>query len=171
MPIRLKKLITGAELNDLRQLFGNGDEKGQQLVQTWVEKKLLDLMTITENTRNALCAQALTGKIDYMMQSNAGYERYQVQYGDGKTLKVTPEKLFTAEDATLGVVIKTLRAMQKELSENGAVGEVKFLAGQDAFDALVNLIIGLPNDQRMGAKVEDNAIIIGGKRILLDDIS
>lgn len=171
MPIRLKESITGADLNDLRKLYGTGDEKGQQLVAAWVEKKLQSLMSITDNTRNALCAQALTGKIDYMMQSDGGYERYQVEFGDGNTLKVTPAKLFSAADASIGLVLKTLRAMQNKLAQSGSAGAVKFLAGQNAFDALVDLITRLPNDQRIGATVQDNAIVIGGKKIILDDIT
>lgn len=171
MPIRLSKVVAGAQLNDLRNLYGDGSENGQALVAAWAEKKIEELMDITDHTRNALCAQAMTGKIDYMMLSDKGHERYQVSYGDGETLTHAPTKKFNAEGATIADVVKTLRAMQKKISDAGCAGEIKFLAGADAFDAIVNLIIALPNDQRMGARIDDNAIIVGGKKIILDDIT
>ena len=61
LSIRLSNLITGAQLNDLRALYGTGDEQGQSLVSAELDRMVRDLMDSTELTRNALCAQAIAG--------------------------------------------------------------------------------------------------------------
>ncbi|HKL57028.1 MAG TPA: major capsid protein [Sphaerochaeta sp.] len=171
MPIRLSQFITGADLNDFRSLYGNGDERGQALVQTKLDNMVLDLMRSTEMTRNALCAQAITGKIDYMMQNEGGFERYQVLYGDGVTLAFSPAIKWNDDACTLAMIINDLSEMEDALMEEGNTGEVKFMVGKKAFAAISNKIASMTNDNRIDAKAEKGTISIGGYEIVKNSIT
>lgn len=171
MPIRLSQFITGADLNDLRSLYGNGDERGQALVQTKLDNMVLDLMRSTEMTRNALCAQAITGKIDYMMQNEGGFERYQVLYGDGNPLTFAPAVKWNDDACTLAMIINDLSEMEDDLMAEGATGEVKFMIGKKAFAAISNKIASMTNDNRIDAKAEKGTISLGGYEIVKNSIT
>ncbi len=171
MPIRLSQFITGADLNDFRSLYGTGDDRGQALVMTKLDNMVLDLMRSTEMTRNALCAQAITGKIDYMMQNEGGFERYQVLYGDGTPLAFVPVVKWNDDDCTLAMIINDLSEMEDALMEEGATGEVKFMIGKKAFASISNKIASMTNDNRIDAKAEKGTISLGGYEIIKNSIT
>lgn len=171
MPIRLSDFITGAALNDLRSLYGSGDERGQNLVTAYLDKMVLDLMHATETTRNALCAQAITGKIDYMMRTEGGYERYQVAYGDGATLSFAPALKWNDPDCALAQIINDLSDMEDAIRDAGFAGEVKYLIGKKAFTAIANKIATMTNETRIDAKAEKGTIYIGGYELVKDGIT
>lgn len=171
MPIRLSQFITGADLNDLRSLYGNGDERGQALVQTKLDSMVLDLMRATEMTRNALCAQAITGKIDYMMQNEGGFERYQVVYGDGTPLSFSPAVKWNDDRCTLAMIINDLSEIEDTLMDEGATGEVKFMVGKLAFAAIANKIAAMTNETRIDAKAEKGVIYLGGYELTKNSIT
>lgn len=160
MPVSLSSTLTAAKLNDLKTIFGQGTEVQQANAQAYLDRIILNMMASADKTRDALCAQALTGKIDYMMKSDSGYERYKVQYGDGNALTFTPSKCW--QEATIAEILADCNAMQQELAKKGVTGSVEFLAGYQAFGALANKICSLPNDQRMGASVSKNEINLCG---------
>lgn len=169
MPIRLSDFFTGARLNDLRAFWGNGDKQGKALVQAEIDRIIKKLMMSTQKTRDALCAQAMTGKIDYQMKSDSGFVRYEVNFGDVTTY--APTKKWNADGTKIGDVLSNLIYIRKKLHESGHSGSIGFLAPTDTWTTLANLVTSLPNDQRMGAKVDDNVITVGGFRIELDDAS
>lgn len=171
MPIRLSDFITGAALNDLRSLYGSGDERGQALVQTYIDKMVMDLMHATEMTRNALCAQAITGMIDYMMKTEGGYERYQVAYGDGTTLSFVPAVKWNSDACTLAMIINDLSEMEDAIRDAGFAGEVKFMIGKKAYAAISNKIAGMTNDTRIDAKAEKGVIYLGGYELTKNSIT
>ena len=162
MPIRLNRLFTGARLNDLRTMYGDGGARGQALVQAEIDRILLKLMETTDKTRDALCAQAITGKIDYQMQADSGFVRYSVTYGTGATLTQTITKKWDADATKIGDILTDAISIRRKLSEEGASGEVGFLVSQEVFVVLANKVTSLPNDQRMGATVANNEINIAG---------
>ena len=166
MPIRLSKFLTGADINDLKVIFGTGDDKGQRAATAYLDRLVNNLMLRTQATRDALCAQAITGKIDYQMKTDAGLERYQVSYGTGRTSSYNISNKWNAEGVKIGTVYKDLVGMQKVLNEAGFSGTVSFLAGLNVFATLSDLISSIPNDQRFGAKVnDDGSIQIGSYKI------
>ncbi len=171
MPIRLSDMITGAQLNDLRALYGAGDDRGQALVSAAIDKIVLDLMHATEMTRNALCAQAITGKIDYMMIVEGGYERYQVQYGDGDTLTYSPAIKWNDPDCSLAQIISDLSEMEDEILDNGFGGEIKFMVGKRTFGAIANKIAAMTNETRIDAKAEKGTIWLGGYELVKNSIT
>lgn len=165
MPIRLSKFFSGAQLNDLKALYGTGDEAGQALVQTEIDRKILSLMESTDRTRNALCAQAITGRIDYQMHVDGGFERYIVEYGQTQSFIVN--KPWNSRHVALGAILKELILAQKALNQEGFSGEVGALAGIDVFVSLIDKINALPQAERLGATIDANIIRIAGFTINL----
>lgn len=171
MPVYINKQLTGKMLNDLKQLLGQ--ENGSSLIQSEIDRITMSLMSSVEKTRNALCAQAITGKIDYQMATDGGYERYKVEYGadSGAILgyDIAEEKKWNQPDVGMGDVLKDLMAIKRKLMSEGSAGTVSFLAGAELFAALTNKITSLPNDQRFGAVVTGEKITVGGYTIELCD--
>jgi hypothetical protein len=162
MPIRLNRLLTGARLNDMRTLFGDGGARGQALVQAEVDRMILKLMETTDKTRDALCAQAITGKIDYQMQAESGFVRYGVTYGSGTPLSYTVTKKWDASGTGIGDILNDAISVRRKLNEEGASGEVGFLVSAEVFVSLANKIVTLPDSKRMGATVAANEINVAG---------
>lgn len=162
LSIRLSELITGAKLNNLKTLYGTGDEHGQALVSAELDRMVQDLMDSTELTRNALCAQALTGKIDYQMESENGLERYEISFGTDGTSKYTLTTLLDDESATLIDAYNTIIAMRKVLSEAGYSGTIEVMAGSNAYSTLSNLVAVTPESSRLGSTISENHITIFG---------
>lgn len=169
MPIRLSDFFTGARMNDLRAWWGTGDKNGQALVKAEIDRIITKLMSSTQKTRDALCAQAMTGKIDYQMKTDSGFTRYEVKFGD--VLTYAPAKKWNADGTKIGDVLTQLITIRKRLHESGHSGSIGFMAPTDTWTALANLITSLSNDERMGAKVDEDVIVIGGFKIYLNDAS
>lgn len=165
LSIRLSDLISGARLNDLRSLYGTGDAAGQALVSAEVDKIVTDLMRSTELTRNALLSQALSGKIDYVMDSNGMKERYIIDYGTPQTHSLSVK--LDDQNATIADLTNTLMEMQKKISDAGYAGTPIVLAGTNAFSTITNLIMVTDTAERMGATVSGNTINILGYEINL----
>lgn len=166
LSIRLSEMITGARLNDLRALYGTGDEQGQNLVSAELDRMVRDLMDSTELTRNALCAQAITGKIDYQMEGENGLERYEISFGE--TSKTTLSTLLDDESATVIDAYNAIIAMRQELSKAGYSGSVEVMAGSNAYSTLANLIAVTPEASRLGSVIAEDHITIVGIPIYLN---
>lgn len=162
MPIRLNRLLTGARMNDLRTLWGDGGARGQALITAEIDRMVMKLMETTDKTRDALCAQAITGKIDYQMQADSGFVRYGVTYGTGTTLSYTVPKKWDASGTTIADILTDAIAVRRKLNEEGASGEVGFLVSPEVFVAMANKITPLPDSKRMGATVTANEINVAG---------
>lgn len=171
MPVKVSDFIAGATLNDLKALYG-AQEGGADLVAAEIDRLVLKLMRSAELTRNALCAQAMTGKIDYMMRNdNGAFERYQVAYGDGTTLSFAPAKKWNDDACTLADIIDDLDSMETLISDAGFSGDIRYLVGKKAFKAVANKIAAMPNDQRADGKVEKGRINIAGYELIKDSIT
>lgn len=166
LAVRLSDYISGATLNRLKALWNTGDN-GQNLVQAELDKIISDLMRSSELTRNALCAQALTGTINYQQDSNGMKERYIIKFGDTQTY--TLGKLLSEPDATLVDLIMLLNGMKKKMADEGFAGSPIILAGSNAFSTICNLITATPYSERFGASINSNVVSITGFNIELDD--
>ncbi len=167
MPIRLNDHFTGARLNDLRNLLGDSGARGQAAVRSEIDRITRGLIADTQKTRDALCAQALTGKIDYQMRTDSGFTRYTVDFGN--TLSYAPTKKWDAADIKLAIIVKQLIEMRNQLRANGHAGNVGYMAGIDAWTQLANLVEVLPNDNRSRAAINGEIISINGFEIMLND--
>lgn len=168
LSIRLSNLITGAQLNDLRALYGTGDEQGQSLVSAELDRMVRDLMDSTELTRNALCAQAIAGKIDYQMESENGLERYEITFDPDGTSKYTPGTLLDDESATLVDVYNTIIQMRQALANAGYSGTMEVMAGMNAYSTIANLIAVTPESSRLGSVIAEDHITVSGVPIYLN---
>lgn len=166
LSIRLSDMISGATLNNLRALYGSGDENGQALVKTEIDKIIRDLMDTTVNTRNALCAQALSGKIDYQMESSDGQARYQIDFGSTNT--VTLATKLDEAGVTLVTLMNLLKDMKRKIAEAGYSGVVEVQAGSNAFSTIANLIMNTRETGRMGASIDNDVIKFLGYTIYLN---
>ena len=169
LSIRLSEMITGANLNDLRNLYGVGDEHGQALVSAELDRMVQDLMDSTDLTRNALCAQALTGKIDYQMESENGLERYEVTFSPDGTSKYTLSTLLDDESATLIDAYNAIGEMKRTISQAGYSGSVEVMAGANAYTTIANLIAATPESSRLGSTIEGGHISLFGVPIYRND--
>lgn len=167
LAIRLSDSIKGSTMNDLRTMYGAGGENGQAAVASELDRMVLRLMTSTELTRNALCAQALTGKIDYMMDSEGVKERYVIDYGATQTY--TPTTALDDQGATLVTLSNILSDMRKKINTAGYSGRPMVLAGRNAFSTIANLVMATDETARMGAKIDGETIRILGYEITLVD--
>lgn len=167
LAIRLSDSITGAMMNDLRTMYGDGGENGQAAVASELDRMVLRLMTSTELTRNALCAQALTGRIDYMMDSEGVKERYVIDYGTTQTY--TPTTALDDQGATLVTLANVLADMRKKINTAGYSGRPLVLAGRNAFSTIANLVMATDETARMGAAIDGETIRILGYEITLVD--
>lgn len=167
LSIRLSDFISGADLNRLRSLYGDGNENAQALVTTELDKMITDLMSSTEQTRNALAAQSISGKIDYMMDSNGLKERYVIDFGTTKTY--TPDLMLDDQSATTIDLHNLLSAMRKTITDTGLSGTPIVMAGSNAFSTIANLITVTPESGRNGATVSGTHISLLGYDIYLND--
>lgn len=167
LSIRLSDFITGAKLNDLRALFGDGSENGQALVKTELDKIIEDLLRSTEATRNALCAQAMTGKISYQLESQGKKERYEITFGT--TLKADPATKLDTAGQTLVDLYRVLSDMKRKIADKGYAGTVEVMAGSNAFALIANLIMSSKDTDRMGAMIHNDRIEFMGYNIWLND--
>lgn len=166
LSIRLSDFITGAMLNTLKSLWGTGDENGQSLVKAELDRIVKDLMLSTELTRNALCAQAITGKINYQMESDNRKERYEIDLGS--TLTETLDTKLDSGDATLVTLMNVLQKMKKKIADAGFSGTFEIMAGFNAFSTIANLIMHTKESDRMGAAINNNVINFMGFAIYLN---
>lgn len=167
LSIRLSDFLTGAQLNSLRHLYGTGGENAEALVTAEIDRIVMDLMRTTELTRNALCAQALKGKIDFMMDSNGMTERYVIDFGTTQSLSLTT--LLDDESATLVTLMNALRKMKKKITDAGYAGSPVILAGPNAWSTIANLVMATRSEGRMGAAIDGAVISFMGYKIYLAD--
>ena len=164
LSIRLSDFLTGAQLNSLRHLYGTGGENAEALVTAEIDRIVMDLMRTTELTRNALCAQALKGKIDFMMDSNGMTERYVIDFGTTQSLSLTT--LLDDESATLVTLMNALRKMKKKITDAGYAGSPVILAGPNAWSTIANLVMATRSEGRKRSGDSMNSTIYVPTRAL-----
>jgi len=157
-PVDLSVHVGAAELNNLKML----DSKG---LSAWRDAKIADLRAMVKATAEALCAQSLTGKIQYPMKYEGGYTYYEVDFGE--TLSYSPAK--TWDTAGLADILMDLVNMSTKIKRTkGYGGKLRIFAGARAFVTVAGKIIGLTTDSsRISARVTDQAVEIAGFRIEL----
>ena len=155
LPVIVNYPITAHELNNVKTLTAEGQ-------QTWLRNKLDYTRRVIRKTAEALAAQSLTGRIEYAMKTEAGLDRYVVDYG--KVLIHTPALKWSASNATLKNVLDDLIAMSEAIEEADGGTEVEFKAGKEVFSTLATMIDSVQNS-RFDAKVDGNTITIAGYKI------
>jgi hypothetical protein len=115
-----------------------------------------------------LAAQSLSGALSWAMKSDQSGSLYELTYGEITALTIEPAKLFDATGVKLSNVLDVLVALAEKIQENGYGNSIKFDFGREAYNALLNLVVKLPNDSRIRANVNGNSISIAGYEISLN---
>ncbi len=157
MPIEIDDSFDAGELEDYERASNRGK---QQLIQD----KLAQHLEMIRNTTKALAIQAHLGKIDYMMQTASGLERYEVDYGS--IGKITSSN--TMSGLTIAKLVTEFNDAVTLMNNNHVAGAVEWIASSDLFTAIVNAAAG---QSAYDVKVQPGVIIIGGFKVLLDNDS
>lgn len=159
-PINPYRSVSGADLSNWR--LWNGESQEQYI------SRQIDLNRHTIRlTTEAMAAQVLSsGTLDYPILVNGTLtSHYKITFGTIATVAVA--KKWDANDAKITDVMKVLVDCQDQIQTSGYGASVKFLAGKNAFYALVALISSAPNDSRYPGTVNQNEIILAGNVIRL----
>lgn len=155
-PINPDIAVTAADLNNLKVLEGNSAS-----LDAWAQGKADILRRTVRATTEALCAVALSGKIQWPVQlEGGGFETFEVDYGSVQSY--VPAKKWDANDAKLKDVFLSLRGMHKKLKEKGYGGKVEFWAGEDAYNALFALAENFVSTAQFRVEITEMGINVGG---------
>lgn len=163
MPIEIDDTITAVEMDEYER---STDQGKNQIIDEWTGQHY----DMVRNTMNALCCQAHKGKIDYMMKTESGLQRYVVEYGTAaeiaamtKTLSV---KLSAAKYADF---VKILSEMASGIKKNGVGGPVEFIAASDVFGAMIDVVTSKANLN--AGSIGDGWVMIGQFKVYQDNDS
>ena len=153
MPIEIDDKISAVHMDELERASSLGRNQ-------IVDEYLSQHAEMVRETINALCCQAHKGKIDYMLKSISGKERYQVDYGAVKT--ITFAKTLAA--ATLGDAVNQLRS---QVTRSGVGGPGEFIAAGDVYARFADLL----TQAKQSDRINDGYLMIGAYKVLEDNDS
>jgi hypothetical protein len=162
--IDLSDFIQGKDLADLQSLTGIR-------LEMWRDQKLQEMLYATQRTTEALCTQAITGKIDYALKVEGGYDHYVVDFtNDGALgpLSFEPASLWDDPNTKLSHIIKDLIAITRLIYENGYGNMFKYYIGSETYTALVDKLtpifstMGASGEVIVTGSITENGIRIGG---------
>jgi hypothetical protein len=128
--IDVSDFVSAATLNNWKLL----DSSGLQQV---INNKLGTMQRTIQKTNEALCAQALTGSINYQMQTDIGLDTYEISFGTPHSY--SPDILWTAETTKIADLFRHLSDLDSEIQDAGWGGDVITLAGKKAYQAIIKL--------------------------------
>lgn len=172
LPVKPKIDITGADLNNLR-MFLQGGPNSKQLLETWAQTKTDVLRKTVRATTEAMCASALTGKLNYAVQIEGGYDYFQVDYGAPQTLDPSEYKYWDDPAIKVMHIQRLFTKIRKIFQRAGIDGEIEFWAGEDAFSYLFQLASKILTSSKLYAeagvslKTEENYVAIGNVKVNL----
>ena len=148
--------FTAADMNRLKSL----DNIGIQARLSTVDD---NLRRICRGTTEAIAAKSLTGTIAWPVAvEGGGFDTYEVDFGS--TLSYAPAQLWDHADAKVRNIFKDLQAMKTKVRDYGYGGDVKFWAGNDAYDQLLALteVYGENPKAKLRIEISEKGITIGG---------
>ena len=157
-PVDVSSFLGAVDLNNLKLL-------GAQGVEYWVRGKVDTQRRAVRSTTEAMACQSLSGAISYPMRTDSGLDTYNVNFGSILGYEVTAP--WDAQDTTLAMILLDLIGMGNVIKRTSGYGsKIIFLAGQDAFIAVANKVIGV-QDAKISAQVTEKGVSIGGFTIQL----
>jgi len=127
-PIAVKKVIRPREVQMLASMLGTG---AKQYAQDQIDRFRRKIQT----TINALCGQALNGKLNHPVKTDVGTEPYEFTYGN--VASYTPTNTWDTANAN---PIKDLDSMMTKLQKKNVNGPYVVLAGIQAYQALLKYL-------------------------------
>lgn len=150
------RFMTAADLNNLRVLTKDSIQARMASIDDHLRR-------VCRATAEGIAATALTGTISWPVRlDGGGTDTYQVSFGS--TLTHTPDKLWSAADATVKHVFDDLGEMEIAIQEAGYGGNVEFWAGKTAWSVLLSLAeTYLTNPKgKIEVKLDKDGIRVGG---------
>lgn len=157
LPVRHSQMIYAKELNDLKGL-NHGDQA------VWAKNMTDKMRRRYLKTVEALCAIALTGKIEWPMHEPGGTQpgNYLIDFGQPYTLDMSALKLWSDSGAKIVDVFATLKAMRKMLRQSGFGAELEIWAGENAYERIVAMAQVHPEKSSLSVTIDENGINVAG---------
>jgi len=165
-PLKPSVTITASELGDLKLIWGQ-----RQSREAFVSRKVDQLRQLIRNSTEGMASvTATTGRLTWPSRLEGGaLETYELDFGQPNRLDLDPATAWdAAEPPSLADVYNHLTKLDLEVTENGGGGNLAFLAGRDAFSALIRLAEKWQSTAGGGPislKLENGAVNIGGHEI------
>jgi len=151
LPVLVNKTITAADLNRIKTLSSSGQR-------VWLRNTIDYIRKTTRKTAEALCAQSLSGKIEFAMKTDEGIDTYTIDYGS--PLGVTDT--LDLANVSLADVYLYLSDLAQKIEENGGGSDIQFRVGRTAYAGILKLAIATDNKSGVDIQIGQNAITIGG---------
>lgn len=159
LPVKPSKDITGQDLNNLRMIL---DQKAS--LDAWTRDTISYLRDTCRFTTEAIAATALTGTIRWPVKLDSGdWDTYVVEFGTPH--RTDPAKLFTADGIKVVSVYETLSDMETAIQDGGYGGEIEFLAGKAAYQAIYGIVEDYKSTAKLKISIEAGVIDIGGYKV------
>lgn len=163
MPIEIDDTITAVEMDEYERSTDMGKN---QIIDEWTGQHY----DMVRNTMNALCCQAHKGKIDYMMKTESGLQRYVVEYGTAAEIAAMETALDTKlSKAKYSDFVKILSDLASGIRKKGVGGPVEFIAAGDVFGAMVDVVAAKSN--LAAGSIGDGFVMVGQFKVFQDNDS
>ncbi len=169
LPLKGSYPITGRELNDLRMILGNAAS-----AQAWRNSRIEYLRQVLRHSAEAVAAKALTGAITWPVRLDGGqYDTWTYAWGATKTVAAAIKWDSAEPKPTAADIRALLKAMRTQARKRGLGAKIRYLAGEDAFQAAFNVVESMTAAQALKVgfelKQKEGAIDFGG--FLLEEFS
>lgn len=150
--------VSAARLNNLKAI---GMKSAKQYFELQNDKMLKRI----DKGIEAMCCQALSGKIEYPLKlQNGQFEKFNVDYGKPETYSAVGVINLADPAVKLSQVFKMLQEMAQKIEDNGYGGKLLTYAGRDAFSHIMDKASS--NETRnIQVSITENEITIGGYKV------
>lgn len=113
----------------------------------------------------AMCAQALTGKVEYPMKTEGGaIETFEIDYGETEQYEAADDIDLSSPDTKLSAVLGLLQAMEEKIEDRGYGGDTVTYAGKLAFSYIMD-IASNQNTRNVPVTITESQIVIAGYKV------
>jgi hypothetical protein len=148
--------LDAVDFNNLRML----DPEGQQ---QYIQNRIDQLRQATKLTAEAMCIQAVSGKISYPIMENGVSENFELDFGTPSS--VTATKKLDATGANVGTLVEITSKMKAQARVNGFGRDVVFLAPSDVYAVCFALVTASNKDPRFDA---EGMLILGNNTRIME---
>ncbi len=159
-PVDVSSFLGAVDLNNLKLL-------GDQGIEYWVRGKVDTQRRAVRSTTEAMACQSLSGTIAYPMKTDSGLSTYTVNFGSILSHTINTPWNYDYPEKRLADILLDLIAMGNVIKRASGYGsKIVYLAGQTAYLAVANRVIGV-EDAKINAQVTEKGITIAGFTIML----
>lgn len=161
MPIEIDDTISAVELDE----YERSTDMGKNQI---IDEFTGEHYDMVRETMNALCCQAHHGKIDYMMKTESGLQRYVVEYGTAEqiaAMTIAFSKKLSA--LKYSDAVNYLSKLAQKVKTNGVGGPVEFIAAGNVYSAFVELA----NKNNSNNAIDGEFVKIGKFKVYEDNDS